>query len=113
MLSYILSSLITKCRINIVLVVMASTNLSVICLFLYGGPVLAYIYIDVKNISMGFPCDAVVKNPLANAGDMHSIPGSERSPGAGNGNPFQYFCLENSRDRGAWWATVHGVVTLG
>ena len=50
---------------------------------------------------MGFPGDAVVKNPLANAGDMDSIPGSERSPGAGNGNPFQYFCLENSRDRGA------------
>ena len=101
MLSYILSCLTMKCRINIVLVVMASTNLSAIYLFLYGGPVLAYIYIEVKNISMGFPGDAVVKNPLANAGDMDSIPGSERSTGAGNGNPFQYFCLENSRDRGA------------
>ena len=60
---------------------------------------------------MGFPGDAVVKNLLANAGDMDSIPGSGRSPGAGNGNPFQYFCLENSRDRGVWWAPVHGVVT--
>ena len=37
------------------------------------------------------------------------IPGSGRSPGGGNGNPFQYSCLENPMDRGAWWATVHGV----
>ena len=47
----------------------------------------------------------VVKNPLANAGDIRdldSIPGSGRSPGEGNGNPLQYSCL----DRGAWWATV-------
>ena len=54
----------------------------------------------------------VVKNLPANAGDIGdtgSIPGSERSPGEGNGNPLQYPCLENLRDRGAWWATVHGV----
>ena len=54
----------------------------------------------------------VVKNPLANAGDVRDvglIPGSGRSPGGGNGNPFQYSCLENPMDRGAWWATVHGV----
>ena len=38
-----------------------------------------------------------------------SIPGSGRSPGGGSGNPLQYFCLENPVDRGAWWATVHGV----
>ena len=38
-----------------------------------------------------------------------STPGSGRSPGEGNGNPLQYSCLENSMDRGAWWATVHGV----
>ena len=44
-----------------------------------------------------------------NAGDMHSIPGSERSPGEGNGNSLQYSCLENPMDRRAWWATVHGV----
>ena len=37
------------------------------------------------------------------------IPGSGRSPGEGNGNPLQYPCLENSVDRGTWWATVHGV----
>ena len=38
-----------------------------------------------------------------------SIPGLGRSPGEGNGNPLQYSCLENSTDRRAWWATVHGV----
>ena len=50
----------------------------------------------------------MVKNPLANAGntgDAGSIPGLERYPGGGNGNPFQYSCLENSMDRGAWQAT--------
>ena len=51
----------------------------------------------------------MVKNPPANAGDMGSIPGSGRSPGEGNGNPLQYSCLGNPMDRGAWWATVHGV----
>ena len=44
-----------------------------------------------------------------NAGDLGLIPGSGRSPGEENGNPFQYSCLENSRDGGTWWATVHGV----
>ena len=51
----------------------------------------------------------MIKNPPANAGDMSSIPGSGRSPEGGHGNPLQYSCLENSMDRGAWWATVHGV----
>ena len=44
-----------------------------------------------------------------NEGDVSSIPGSGRSLGGGNGNPLQYSCLENSMDREAWWATVHGV----
>ena len=54
----------------------------------------------------------MVKNPPDNAGDerdMGSIPGSGRSPGEGNGNPLQYSCLGKPMDRGAWWATVHGV----
>ena len=54
----------------------------------------------------------MVKNPPANVGDirdMGSIPGLGRSPGGGPGNPLQYSCLENSMDRGAWRATVHGV----
>ena len=42
-------------------------------------------------------------------GDPGLIPGLERSPGEGNGNPLQYSCLENPMDRGAWWATVHGI----
>ena len=42
-------------------------------------------------------------------GDVGMIPGSGRSPGGGNGNPLQYSYLENPMDRGAWWATVHGV----
>ena len=44
-----------------------------------------------------------------NTGDLSLTPGSERSPGEGNGNPLQYSCLENPMDRGAWGATVHGV----
>ena len=59
-----------------------------------------------------FPDGAVVKNPPANAGDMGSIPRLGRSPEGGNGNPLQYSCLENPMDRGAWWATVHGVAKL-
>ena len=59
--------------------------------------------------TLGFPGDSVVKNPLANAGDAGSIPGSGKFPREGNGNPLQYSCLENSMDRGAWLATVHGV----
>ena len=57
----------------------------------------------------GFPGSSVVKNPSANARDMGSILGSGRSSGGGNGNPFQYSCLENSMDRGVWRATVLGV----
>ena len=51
----------------------------------------------------------MVKNPPDNAGDTSSIPGSGRSSGEGNGNPLQYSSLRNPIDRGAWWATVHGV----
>ena len=58
---------------------------------------------------MGFTGGTVVQNPPANAEDVSSVPGSGRSPGVGNGNALQYSCLENSMDRGAWWATVHGV----
>ena len=51
----------------------------------------------------------MVKNLPASVGDVGSIPGLGRSPGEGNGNPFQYSCLKNPMGRGAWWATVHGV----
>ena len=61
---------------------------------------------------MGFPGGAVVKYPLANAGDTGdagSTPGSGRSPGIGNGNTLQYSCLGNPLDREAWRAAVHRV----
>ena len=60
-------------------------------------------------LPLDFPSGSVVKNLPASAGDMGFIPRSERFPGVGNGNPLQYSCLENSMDRGVWWATVHGV----
>ena len=60
----------------------------------------------------GFPQWLSSKESACNAGDtrdLGSIPGLGRSPGGREGNPLQYFCLENPTDRGAWWATVHGV----
>ena len=62
-----------------------------------------------------FPGGTVVKNLPATARDTRdsvSIPGLESFPGVGNGNPLQYSCLETSMDRGAWWATVHGVAKI-
>ena len=62
--------------------------------------------------SMGFPGDLVVKNMPGNTGDERGVGLTSelgRSPGGGNGNPLQYSCLENPVDRGAWWATIHGV----
>ena len=67
---------------------------------------------DLKGINphQGFPGGSDGKASAPNdAGDLGSIPRSGRSPGEGNGNPLQYSGLENSMDRGAWWATVHGV----
>ena len=58
----------------------------------------------------------VVKNLSANEGNISNtglIPGSQRSPGGGHGNPLQYSCLENPTDRGAWWATVYRVAKSG
>ena len=58
---------------------------------------------------MGPPRWLMGKESDCNAGDAGSIPGSGGFPGEGNGNPFQYSCLENPMDRGAWWATIHEV----
>ena len=66
---------------------------------------------SLKNM-WGFPGGSGVKTPHDNAKDTKDsglIPGSGRSPGGGNDNPLQYSCLENSMDRGAWWAKVRGV----
>ena len=57
----------------------------------------------------GFPGGSDGKELPHNVGDLHSIPGLERSSGEGNVNLLQCSCLENSMNRGAWWATVHGV----
>ena len=61
------------------------------------------------NLTGWFPEGSDGKESTCSAGDPGSIPGSGRSPGEENGNPLQYSCLENSMDRGAWQATVHGV----
>jgi len=64
------------------------------------------------NKTKDFPGGSVVKNLPANAGDakhMGSVPGLERSPGGGHGNPLQYSCQENPMDRGDWQTTVHEV----
>ena len=70
------------------------------------------LYLFHMLIQWGLPGGTVVKNSPVSAGDTRdagSIPGSERFPGGGNDNPLQYSCRENSMDRGAWQATVHGV----
>ena len=58
---------------------------------------------------LGFPSGSDGKEPAHNAGDPGSIPRPRRSPGEGNGKPLQYSCLENSMERRAWQAIVHGV----
>ena len=68
-----------------------------------------WIFNDIK----GFPSGSDSKESACNAGNLGSIPGSERPPGEGNGYRLQYSCLENSMDRGAWWATVCGVTKSG
>ena len=64
---------------------------------------------SVKNSYPGFPNGSEGKESACNAGDPGSIPELGRGPGEGNGNPLQYSCLENSMERGAWWAVVHEV----
>ena len=73
---------------------------------------LLFFLLNINNICMGFPGGPVVKNLSTNAGDVRdtgSVPGPERSPGIGNGNPLQYSYLENSMDKRAWHVIVHEV----
>ena len=67
------------------------------------------MYIHI-HIDTGFLGGSDGQGSPCNVGDLGSSPGSGRAPGEGNGYPLQYSCLENSMDRGAWQATVHGVV---
>ena len=61
---------------------------------------------------LGLCCGSDGNESVCNAGDPSLIPGLERSPGEGNGNPLQESCLENPTDRGAWWATAHGIARV-
>ena len=63
-------------------------------------------------VFLGFPGGSAGKESTCSAGDLGLIPGLGKSPGEGNGNPLQYSCLENSKDREAWLATVHGVTEM-
>ena len=63
----------------------------------------------LQHLCYGFPAGSVHLQCRRLAGDKGLIPGSGRSPGAGNGNPLQYSCLGNPMDRGAWWTIVHRV----
>ena len=65
------------------------------------------------SLMVGDPGGSEVEASACNAGDPGSIPGSRRSLGEGNGNPFQYSCLKDLIDRGAWQATVCGVARVG
>ena len=69
---------------------------------------------DIKAFIMKvIPGGSDGKVSVYNVGDPGSIPGLRRSPGEGNGNPLQNYCLENPMDRGVWWAAVHGVSKSG
>ena len=81
------------------------------CFQFFGGTFLGVGWqgqLVILGLIWGLPCSLVSKEYACNAGDLSSIPGSERSPGEGNCNPLQYSCLENSMDRWPWWDTVYG-----
>ena len=63
-------------------------------------------------MAVGFPGGSDSKESACNVGNPGLIPGSGRYSGEANGNPLQHSCLENSMDRGAWQATVHGIAEL-
>ena len=73
---------------------------------------ITHINTSMYTLHKVFPHSSVSKESACYAGDLGLIPGSGRSPGEGNNNPLQYSCLENPVDRGAWWATVHGVIRV-
>ena len=71
------------------------------------------ICLKVSMPNLDLPCNSDGKESACNAKDLGLIPRSGRSSREGNGNPLQYSCLKNPMDRGAWWATVHGVAESG
>ena len=68
-----------------------------------------YPFTSISPFPAKLPGGLPRKESTCNVEDPHSIPGSGRSPGEGNGNLLQYSCLGNPMDRGGWWATVHGI----
>ena len=64
---------------------------------------------QITNENLGFPGGSVDQEFPCNVGDLDWIPGLERNPGGGHGNPLQYSCLENPHGQGAWGAAVGGV----
>ena len=69
-----------------------------------------YLKLQFASVFKGFPGGSGGKESACDAGDPGLIPGLESSPGEGNSYPLYYSCLDNSMDRGAWWAIGHGVV---
>ena len=85
-----------------------------VCVCVYCVCVDMCVYVCMICVCLGgFPGGSDNKESACNEGDLGSIPRLGRSPGERNGNPLQYSCLENSMDRGAWQATVHGSQSVG
>ena len=105
--------------VAVIVYVSLKNNYSVLILFIKGPEMLVteiwnlppWNPSEIKLLlpSGGFPSGRDGKESAYDAADPSLIPGSGRSSGGGHGHPPQCFCLENSMDRGAWWATVHGV----
>ena len=81
-------------------------------LLVYSQSCVSITVVNFRMFSLlpgDFPGGSDSKASVCNADEPGLNPGLGSSPGEGNGNPFQYSCLENPIDRGAWWATIHGV----
>ena len=105
---------ITKCGYNNVWINSKLNLLILLTNFPLSQNYRCIVFVGIQSISnasflLGFPDGSDGKESACNEGDTDSIPGSGRSPGEGNGNPLQYSWLENSMDRGSWWATFHGI----
>ena len=85
-----------------------SSSIMVNCIHLHGFNHHFYEFLSEIEAKQGFPGGSDGKKSASHSGDLGLIPRSEKSPGEGNGYSLQYFCLENSMDKGDWWATVHG-----
>ena len=78
-------------------------------IYKYNQEGLVFLFDNVSHVIWGFPGGSDGKEPVCNAEDLGLIPGSEKAPGEGTGNPLQYSCLGNPMERRAWPATIHGI----